>query len=193
MVYGGPMYDTSDLRKGLKVLIDGVPYVVLEAQFVKPGKGAAFIRTKMKNLLYGGNIERNIRSGEKIEQADVEDRQMTFLFKEGDDFVVMDQASYEQTNVNKETMGDGWKFLKDNMAIQVTFYNGRPIDVQLPNFVELKITHCEPGARGDTSGNVLKPATLETGAVVGVPLFVNEGETIKVDTRSSEYLERVKV
>src|SRR5436190_3046702 len=113
------MYDTSDLKKGLKVLIDGVPYVVLEAQFVKPGKGAAFIRTKMKNLLYGGNIERNIRSGEKIEQADVEDRQMSFLFKEGEDFVFMDQASYEQTNVNKETMGDGWKWLKDNMQCQI--------------------------------------------------------------------------
>lgn len=187
------MPDTTDLKKGFKVLIDGVPYVVLEAQFVKPGKGAAFIRTKMKNLLYGGNIERNIRSGEKIEQADVEDRPMTYLFKEGEDFVFMDQASYEQTPINKETMGDGWKWLKDNMPCQVTFYNGRAIDVQLPNFVEFKIVSSEPGARGDTSGNVLKPATLESGAVVGVPLFVNEGETIKVDTRTGEYVERVKV
>ena len=186
------MYDTSDLRKGLKVLIDGVPYVVLEAQFVKPGKGAAFTRTKMKNLLYGGNIERNIRSGEKIAPADVEDRPMSFLFKEGEDFVFMDSASYEQFPVNKDTMGDGWQWLKDNMVCQVTFYNGRPLDVQLPNFVELKIVQSDPGARGDTSGNVLKPATLETGAVVGVPLFVNEGEIVKIDTRSGEYLERVK-
>jgi elongation factor P len=187
------MYDTSDLRKGLKVLIDGVPYVVLEAQFVKPGKGAAFTRTKMKNLLYGGNIERNIRSGEKIAPADVEDRPMAFLFKEGEDFVFMDQASYEQINVAKDTVGDNWQWLKDNMVCQVTFYNGRPLDVALPNFVELKIVSSEPGARGDTSGNVLKPATLETGAVVGVPLFVNQGETIKIDTRSGSYLERVKV
>jgi len=186
------MFDTSDLRKGFKVLIDGLPYTVLEAQFVKPGKGAAFIRTKMKNLLSGGNIERNIRSGEKIEQADVEDRQMTYLYKEGEDFVFMDQASYEQTNVTKETMGDQWQWLKDNMATQVTFYNNRPIEVSLPNFVHLKITSVEPGTRGDTSGNVLKPATLETGAIVGVPLFVNEGETVKIDTRSGEYLERVK-
>ncbi len=186
------MYDTSDLRKGLKVLIDGVPYVVLEAQFVKPGKGAAFTRTKMKNLLYGGNIERNIRSGEKIPPADVEDRQMTFLYKEGDDFVFMDQASYEQINVLKDTVGDNWKWMKDNTVAQVTFYNNRPLDIALANFVELKITHSEPGAKGDTSGNVTKPATLETGAVIGVPLFVNEGETIKIDTRSGEYLERVK-
>ncbi len=142
------MYDTSDLRKGLKVLIDGVPYVVLEAQFVKPGKGAAFIRTKMKNLLYGGNIERNIRSGEKIEQADVDDRQMSFLYKEGEDFVFMDQASYEQTNINKETMGDNWKWLKDNTIIQVTFYNNRPIDLQLPNFVELKNHALRAGRQG---------------------------------------------
>jgi elongation factor P len=187
------MYDTSDLKKGLKVLIDGVPYVVLEAQFVKPGKGAAFTRTKMKNLLYGGNIERNIRSGEKIPPADVEDKPMTFLFKEGDDFVVMDQTNYEQMPVNKEVMGDNWKWLKDNMVVQVTFYNGRPLDVQLPTFVEFKITSTEPGARGDTSGNVLKPATIETGANVGVPLFVTEGETIKIDTRTGEYVERVKV
>jgi elongation factor P len=186
------MYDTSDLKKGLKVLIEGVPYVVLEAQFVKPGKGAAFIRTKMKNLLYGGNIERNIRSGEKIEQADVEDRQMSFLYKEGEDFVFMDQTSYEQTSISKDNVGDNWQWLKDNTVVQVTFYNNRPIDIQLPNFVELKITASEPGARGDTSGNVTKPATLETGAVIGVPLFVNEGETIKIDTRTGTYLERVK-
>jgi elongation factor P len=186
------MHDTSDLRKGAKVLIDGQPYVVLEAQFVKPGKGAAFIRTKMKNMLSGGNIERNIRSGEKIDMADVEDRQMTFLYKEGEDFVFMDQTSYEQTTVTKDTVGDSWKWLKDNMVCQVTFYNGRPIEATLPNFVQLKITHCEPGARGDTSGNVTKPATLETGAQIGVPLFVNEGEIIKIDTRNGEYCERVK-
>src|SRR5207253_205042 len=131
-------------------------------------------RTKMKNLLYGGNIERNIRSGEKIEQADVEDRQMSFLYKEGEDFIFMDQASYEQTNIPKDTVDDNWKWLKDNTVVQVTFYNNRPIDIQLPNFVELKIVHSEPGAKGDTSGNVTKPATLETGAVIGIPLFVNE-------------------
>jgi elongation factor P len=186
------MYDTSDLRKGLKVMMDGQPYVVLEAQFVKPGKGSAFTRTKMKNLLTGGNIERNIRSGEKIEPADVEEKGMSFLYKEGDDFVFMDQKSYEQVNVGKETMGDDWKWLKDNMACQVLFYNGRAIGNTLPNFVELRVTHTEPGVKGDTSGGAMKPATLETGATINVPLFVNEGELLRIDTRSGEYCERVK-
>jgi elongation factor P len=185
-------FDSNDLRKGKKILVDNQPYTVLEAQFVKPGKGAAFIRTKMKNLLTGGNIERNIRSGEKIDEADVEDRQMSYLYKEGEDFVFMDQTSYEQTTIAKDTLGDQWKWLKDNMACQITFYNNRPIEVTLPNFVQLKIVASEPGARGDTSGNVTKPATLETGAVVGIPLFVNEGEIIKIDTRTGEYIERVK-
>jgi elongation factor P len=186
------MYDTSDLRKGLKVLIDNQPYVVLEAQFVKPGKGAAFTRTKFKNLLSGGNIERNIRSGEKLEPADIEERPMTFLYKEGDDFVFMDQQSYEQITVPNDVLGEDWKWLKDNMACQVLSWNGKSIGITLPNFVELKITHSEPGVKGDTSGGVQKPATLETGAVINVPIFVNEGETIRVDTRTGEYCERVK-
>jgi elongation factor P len=186
------MYDTSDLRKGLKVLVDGQPYVVLEAQFVKPGKGSAFTRTKMKNLLTGGNIERNIRSGEKIEQADIEEKGMSFLYKEAEDFVFMDQTSYEQVNVDKKTLGDDWKWLKDNMVCQVLFYNGRPIGITLPNFVELKVTHSEPGVKGDTSSGATKPATLETGATINVPLFVNEGEVLRIDTRSGEYCERVK-
>ena len=186
------MYDTSDLRKGLKVMIDGAPYVVLEAQFVKPGKGAAFTRTKMKNLLTGGNIERNIRSGEKIEPADVEERQMSFLYKEGEDFVFMDQQSYEQTHVLADTMGDDWRWLKDNTVCAVVFYNGRPIGITLPNFVELRVTHSEPGVKGDTSGGAMKQATLETGAVINVPLFINEQDLLRIDTRSGEYCERVK-
>ncbi len=184
--------DSSELRKNLKLLIDGVPYVVLEAQFVKPGKGAAFTRTKMKNLLTGGVIERNIRSGEKMEGADVEDNEVTFLYKEGEDFVFMDKKSYEQVHVSAKVVDEAWQWMKDNLDCQVTFYNGRPISVTPPNFVELKITHCEPGVRGDTATNVTKPATLETGATIGVPLFVNEGETIRIDTRNGSYMERVK-
>jgi elongation factor P len=184
--------DANDLRKNVKVLIDGAPYVVLEAQFVKPGKGAAFIRTKMKNLLYGGNIERNIRSIEKVEEADVDDRQMSFLYKEGDDFVFMDSSSYEQLNIPNTIVGDDWRWLKDNMNCNLLFWNGKCIGLTLPNFVELKITHSEPGVRGDTSGGAMKPATLETGGTVNVPLFVNEGEVIRIDTRSGEYCERVK-
>jgi elongation factor P len=186
------MYDTSDLRKGLKILIDGHPYIVVLAEFVKPGKGAAFTRTKMKNLLTGGVIERNIRSGEKIEPADIEENEMTFLYKEGEDFVFMDKKSYEQTHVSANVVDDSWQWMKDNLDCQVMFYNGRPIGVTPPNFVELRITKSDPGIRGDTATNVTKPATLETGAVVGVPLFVNEGEMIRIDTRTGEYMERVK-
>jgi elongation factor P len=186
-------YDTSDLRKGLKIMVDGSPYIVVQADFVKPGKGAAFTRTKMKNLLTGGVIERNIRSGEKMDQADVEENAMTFLYKEGEDFVFMNKDTYDQVHVSKEVVDDAWQWMKDNLDCNVTFYNGRPIAVQAPNFVELKITQSDPGVRGDTATNVTKPATLETGAVVGVPLFVNEGETIRIDTRSGEYMERVKV
>jgi elongation factor P len=186
-------YDTSDLRKGVKIMIDGAPYIVVEAQFVKPGKGAAFTRTKMKNLLTGGVIERNIRSGEKMEGANVEDREFTFLYKEPDGtFVFMDKKNYEQISVPSDIVDDAWKFLKENLDCTLTFYNDRVISVTLPNFVELKITATEPGVRGDTANNVNKPATLETGAVIGVPLFIGENEFIRIDTRSGEYMERVR-
>lgn len=185
------MYDTSDIRKGLKVLIDGNPYTVIEFQFVKPGKGQAFTRTKFKNLLSGAVIERNLRSGEKLEPANVEEKAMQFLYREGEDFVFMDNQSYEQTHVADKLIGDDATYLKDNLECQVLFFNERPVGVTLPNFVALKITKCEPGVRGDTSGNVTKPATVETGGTVQVPLFVKEGETIRVDTRSGEYVERV--
>ena len=184
--------DVSDIKQGTKLLIDGQPYVVIERQFVKPGKGTAFTRTKLKNLLTGRNIENNIRSGEKLETADVEEKQMSFLYKEGEDFVFMDQTSYEQLTVLKDAVAEQWQWLKDNMVCQVQLWNGKVIGITLPNFVELRITHSEPGARGDTSGNVTKPATLETGASIGVPLFVNEGDLIRIDTRSGEYCERVK-
>ena len=185
------MYDTSDIRKGLKVLIDGNPYTVVEFQFVKPGKGAAFTRTRFKNLLSGAVIERNIRSGEKLEPANVEEKAMQFLYKEGDAFVFMDQASYEQTHVSDEIVGDDSRFLKDNLACSVLFFNERPVGVSLPNFVELRVIKTEPGFKGDTSGNPTKPATLETGAVINVPLFIKENEVIRIDTRSGDYIERV--
>jgi len=183
--------DVSELKPGTKLLIDGQPYVVIERQFVKPGKGAAFTRTKMKNLLTGRNIENNIRSGEKLETADVEEKAMSFLYKEGEDFVFMDQTNYEQINVLKDAVADQWRWLKDNMICQIQFFNGKVIGIALPNFVEMRVTATEPGARGDTSGNVTKPATIETGAQLGVPLFVNEGDLIRIDTRSGEYCERV--
>jgi len=186
-------YDTNDLRKGLKILIDGSPYTVVLAEFVKPGKGAAFTRTKMKNLLTGGVIERNIRSGEKIVAADVEENEMTFLYKEGEDFVFMDKKSYEQVHITAQTVDEAWQWMKDNLDVYVLFWNGRAIGITPPNFVELLITRSDPGVRGDTATGASKQATLETGATVSVPLFIDEGETIRIDTRSGEYMERVKV
>jgi elongation factor P len=186
------MYDTSDIRKGLKVLIDGNPYTVVEFQFIKPGKGAAFTRTKFKNLLSGAVIERNIRSGEKLEPANVEEREMQFLYREGEDLVFMDQKSYEQVSVAADLIGEPADLMKDNLPCSVLFFNERPVDVSLPTFVFLEVTASEPGVRGDTSGNVTKPATLETGAVVQVPLFINVGDYLKIDTRTHAYVERVK-
>ncbi|HEY1556091.1 MAG TPA: elongation factor P [Kofleriaceae bacterium] len=185
------MYDTSDIRKGLKVLMDGSPWTIVEFQFVKPGKGAAFTRTVFKNLLNGKTKEMNIRSGEKLEPANVETRDMQFLYKEGEDLVLMDQTNYEQVSVSKDLVGSAHDLMKDNLGCTVTFFNERPVDVEIPTFVFLEVTASEPGVRGDTSGNVTKPATVETGAEVAVPLFIRIGDTIKIDTRTHSYVERV--
>ena len=186
------MYNTSEFRKGLKILIDGKPYAITDNQFVKPGKGQAFTRTKFKNLLTGAVIDRNLRSGEKLEPANVEEKAMTFLYREADSFIFMDSVSFEQTNVLETIIADDSKYLKDNLECTVLFFNDRPVGVTLPNFVILKVIKCEQGVRGDTSGNVLKPATVETGAEFGVPLFIKEGESIRVDTRTAEYMERIQ-
>lgn len=186
------MYETSDIRKGLKVLIDGNPWVIVEFQFVKPGKGAAFTRTKFKNMLTGQVVERNIRSGEKLEPANVEERAMQYLYKDGDNLVFMDNANYEQVNIPSANIGDDVAFLKDNTTVSVLFFNERAINVELPTFMELRVTSTEPGFKGDTSGNTTKPATLETGAVVQVPLFINEGDLLKIDTRTYSYVERLR-
>jgi elongation factor P len=185
------MYDTSDIRKGLKVLMDGNPFTIVEFQFVKPGKGAAFTRTKFKNLLTGAVVERNIRSGEKLEPANVEEKSMQFLYKEGEELVFMDEQSFEQVSLGKDMVGDNWDIMKDNLQCTVLFFNERPVDVSLPTFVLLEVTASEPGVRGDTSGNVTKPATVETGGEIQVPLFIRIGDMIKIDTRTHEYVERV--
>ena len=185
------MYDTSDIRKGLKVLMDGNPYTIVEFQFVKPGKGAAFTRTKFKNLLTGAVVERNIRSGEKLEPADVEVKTMQYLYADADSFVFMDTTTYDQVQIPKATIGDSAGFMPENTNVEVLFFNERPVDVTLPTFVFLEVTASEPGVRGDTSGNVTKPATVETGATIAVPLFINVGDMVKIDTRTVEYVERV--
>ncbi|HVV83781.1 MAG TPA: elongation factor P [Kofleriaceae bacterium] len=185
------MYDTSDIRKGLKVLMDGNPYTVVEFQFIKPGKGAAFTRTKFKNLLTGAVIERNIRSGEKLEPANVEEKTMQYLYREGEDLVFMDEKDYTQVHVQGDMVGDAADLLKDNTPCQVLFFNDRPVEVTPPTFMQLEVTASEAGVRGDTSGNVTKQATVETGAKIAVPLFINVGDILRVDTRTHEYVERI--
>ncbi len=186
------MASMSDLKKNLKILIDGDPYVVVEAQFVKPGKGTAFTKCRIKNLITGSVLERTWRSNEAVDLADTENRKMEFLYQEGEHYVFMDRESYEQFHVEAEVLGDDTRWLIDNLVTDVLFFNGKPVGVELPTFVEMQIVHCEPGVRGDTATGASKPATLITGATVNVPLFVNEGEWLKIDTRTGEYVERVK-
>ncbi len=183
--------DTSQFRNGLKIELDGEPFSIVFFQHVKPGKGGAFVRTKVRNLKTGRVLERRFRAGERVELADVEERKMQYLYQDGEQLVFMDSESYEQIPFSTDQVGDARKFLKENLEVDVVFWRGQPITIELPAFVTAAITRCEPGIKGDTASNVTKPATLETGAVVQVPLFVKEGETIRVDTRSGEYVERV--
>ncbi len=186
------MYDTSDIRKNLKIILDGNPFTVVDFQFVKPGKGQAFTRTKLKNMISGAVLERTFKTGEKLEKADLEERQQQFLYPEGDRYVFMDTQSYEQLYLSAEQLGDGRLYLQDGMMVDVLFWNERPIGVTPPTFVELKVMETEPGFKGDTSTNTLKAAKCDTGVTVMVPLFVNEGDVLKVDTRTGEYVSRVK-
>jgi elongation factor P len=185
------MYDTSDLRKNLKIVIDGAPYTVVESQFVKPGKGQAFTRTKLKNMITGSVLERTFKSGERLEKADMEERQMQYLYPEGDQFVFMDTGTYNQINFSRDQLGDAADYLLDGMMVDVLFWSERPIGVTPPIFVELEVVETEPGFKGDTSSNVQKPATVSSGKIVQVPLFVNQGDVLKIDTRTGEYVERV--
>lgn len=183
--------DTSDIRKGLKMMMDGSPFVVVDFQFVKPGKGQAFTRIKIRNLQSGAVLERTLKSGEKIEKADVEDRKMQYIYQDGDGFVFMDATSGEQIAVAADKLGDDARWLTEGMEVAVTLFNGLPIGVDLPAHVVLQITSSEPGIKGDTASGATKPATLSTGATINVPLFVKEGEWVKVDTSEGRYIERV--
>jgi len=186
------MYETSDIRKGLKVQIEGVPFEVVYFQFVKPGKGQAFTRTKMRNMISGTILERTFKSGEKLEKADLEERQMQYLYPEDGFFVFMDTSSYEQLRLTPDQLGDNKYYLLDNLMCSVLVFNEKAIGVTPPNFVELEITETEPGFKGDTSGGTTKPAKCSTGLEIQVPLFINQGEIVKVDTRTGEYAERAK-
>ena len=185
-------YSTNEFRSGFKIILDGDPYNIVENEFVKPGKGQAFNRVKVRNLHTGRVIERTFKSGESVEAADVFELDVQYLYNDGDFWHFMEPESFEQHACSKEMMGDNAKWLKEEDKCQMTLYNGSPLSVVPPNFTELKIVDTDPGLRGDTSGGGGKPATLETGAVVRVPLFVNQDEVIKVDTRTGEYVSRVK-
>lgn len=186
------MYDTSDIKKGLKIQIDGQPYNIVESQFVKPGKGQAFTRTKMKNLITGSVLEKTFKTGEKLEPADVEERTMQYLYPEADRWVFMDTSTYDQVSLGADELEGTKEYLLDGMAVDVLFFSGRPIGVTPPNFVELEVVETEPGFKGDTSSNTTKPAKLSTGLTVQVPLFIEQGEVLKIDTRTGSYVERAK-
>jgi len=185
------VYDTSDFRKGLKILVDGEPYIIVDFQHVKPGKGNAFTRTRIKHMITGAVLDKTWKSGEKFQGADVEERAMQYLYKDGDNYVFMDNSTYEQIHLSADAVEDVKDFMPENLTVQIMFFQEKPVGVTLPNFVELEVVKCEPGVRGDTATNVTKPATLSTGAVVQVPLFINEGDVIRIDTRTRSYLERV--
>ena len=184
------MISAGDFRNGLCFEMDDQVYQVVEFQHVKPGKGAAFVRTKYKNVKTGSVVERSFNPNEKFEQAQLTRQDMQFIYADGDLYYFMDQDTYEQTPIHQDKIGDGIKFLKEEMVCKVVSYKGDIFQVELPITVVLEITECEPGVKGDTANNASKYATLETGAVVKVPLFVNQGEKIKVETRTGEYLER---
>jgi len=185
-------YNTSDFRKGLKVQFDGDPYIMIEFNFVKPGKGQALYKCKLRNLLRNTVIDRTYKSGDSIEAADIEEIDAQFLYRQGDTFVFMNNENYEQYELRAEQVGDGWKYLKETMVCGMLLFNNNSIAVTPPNHVVLKVEYCEPGAKGNTATNVTKPCKVETGAEFPCPAFVEMGDLIKIDTRTGEYIERVK-
>ena len=184
------MYSTTDFRKGLKIEVDGIPYEIVDFQHFKPGKGGAMVRTKLRNILTGRMQDITFRSGDKVGRPDLETRDMQFLYKEGTDLIFMDMTSYEQIQMPADATSGKSDFLKDGQQCRVLLYKGNPLDIDIPMSLVLEVVETEPGAKGDTVSNVTKPATLETGLVVQVPIFVNTGDRIKVDTRTKEYLGR---
>lgn len=185
------MISVNDFRTGITIEIDGELWQVVEFQHVKPGKGAAFVRTKLKNVKKQSTVEKTFRGGEKVKRAIVERRPFQYLYNSDNEYFFMNQESYEQLGLAPDVIGDDLKWLKDSMELHLVMHGDEIIGVELPNFVELEVTQCDPGFKGDTAQGGTKPATLETGAVVNVPLFVNEGDVLQVDTRSGEYLRRV--
>ncbi|HET9392406.1 MAG TPA: elongation factor P [Candidatus Rubrimentiphilum sp.] len=185
------MISSNDLRNGITIVVDGHLWTVVEFQHVKPGKGSAFVRTRMKNVKTGATVERTFRAGEKLERAIVDNRAMQMLYNDADGYHFMDQETFENVTLQRDLIGGPADFLKDGMVVDVQFHDGLPIGCDLPAHVELRIVTTDPGFKGDTATGTSKPATLETGAVVNVPLFVNPGDTIRIDTRDRRYIGRV--
>lgn len=185
-------YNTSDFRKGLKVQIDGDPYLMIECNFVKPGKGNALYKCRLKHLIRGTVLDRTYKGGDSLEGADVEETGVQFLYRQGDTWVFMEDNTYEQFELDANQVDDAWKYLKEGMPCQMVLFNGQPISLTPPNHVELDVTYCEPGVKGNTATNVTKPVQFETGAEFQCPSFVEMGDTVKIDTRTGEYVERVR-
>lgn len=183
--------DTSQFKNGLKIELDGQPFTITYFQHVKPGKGGAFVRTKVRNLLTGRTIDRTFRSGEKAQEADIEERTMQYLYHDGENLVFMDTSSYEQLPITADVLGDATNFLLENLEVGVLFWRGKPVNIDLPNYIEARVTRSDPGIKGDTSSGASKPATIETGFTLNVPLFIEEGDVLRIDTRTGEYSERV--
>lgn len=186
------MYESGDLRKGLKIEIDGDPHVIVQFEFSKPGKGQALYKCRLKNMITGSQFDRTYRSDEKFKEANLEEHDMEYLYYDGTNYCFMNTSNYEQEFLTPEQVGDAINLLKENTVCKVLFFDKRAIGLTLPNFVELKIDQAEPWAKGDTASGSTKPVTLETGHVLQVPPFINEGEMVKIDTRTGEYVERVK-
>ncbi len=184
------MIDTSEFRTGLRIMFKDTPYEIVEFQHIKPGKGQAFVRTRLKNIESGNVLEHNFRAGEKVEEAGIEEKNMQFLYREEDDFHFMDLESYEQLVIPFDRIKEAANYLKEQLEVIILFYNNQAISIKLPFFVSLKVIKAEPGTRGDTVTSGSKPVTLETGAIISVPLFINEGDIITIDTRTGEYIGR---
>lgn len=186
------MLESSNLKKGSKIEIDGDPFIVTQFSFVKPGKGQALYKCRLKNMVTGAQFDKTFRSGDKFNEANLEEQQMEYLYKDTENYCFMNTSNYEQIFMTVDQVGDAKNFLKDNTICNILLFQGRPIGISLPNFVELRITQSDPWAKGDTAAGSTKPVTMETGYVLQVPPFIEEGEMIRIDTRTGEYVERVK-
>ena len=186
------MLESGDLRKGLKIELDGEPFVIVQFEFVKPGKGQALYKCKLKNMLTGVQFDKTFRSGEKFNKANLEEVEMEYLYADGEQFCFMNTSTYDQDFLSANQIGESKNFLKENTICSVLLFEGRPIGISLPNFIDLRVVKTEPWAKGDTASGDSKPATMETGYVLNVPPFIQEGELLRIDTRSGEYVERVK-